>query len=109
VFPVSIARRYKKGKRFPAAKREAETVLGELPQPRRTWLIDLYLFPPLGVGRALSEGLLASARAFVGDLCQAFFVFGISRLSRRIGGAVGDGVHLSPLFQLRRMSGPASK
>ena len=31
------------GKRFPAAKREAEKVLGGLPQLRRTWLMDLYL------------------------------------------------------------------
>lgn len=39
------------GKSFPAAKREAEKVLNELPQLRRTWLMDLYLFPPLGVRR----------------------------------------------------------
>jgi hypothetical protein len=45
------------GKRFPAAKREAEKVLGELPQLRRTWLMDLYLFPPIGVRREFAEVL----------------------------------------------------
>ena len=34
------------GKRFPAAKREAEKVLNDLPRLPRTWLMDLYLFPP---------------------------------------------------------------
>jgi hypothetical protein len=43
------------GKRFPAAQREAEKVLGELPQLRRTWLMDLYLFPPLGVRREFTD------------------------------------------------------
>ena len=37
------------GKRFPDARCEAEKVLNNLPQPRRTWLMDLYLFRPLGV------------------------------------------------------------
>jgi hypothetical protein len=41
------------GKRFPAAKREAEKLLGGLPQVRRIWLMDLYLFPPLGGRRTL--------------------------------------------------------
>jgi hypothetical protein len=52
------------GKRFPAAKREADKVLGESPQLRRTWLMDLYLFPPLGVRRHLTDALtlLAAAR-----------------------------------------------
>src|SRR5580700_4086864 len=45
------------GKRFPAAQREAEKVLGELPQLRRTWLMDLYLFPPLGVRREFTDAL----------------------------------------------------
>ena len=45
------------GKRFPAAQREAEKVLGGLPQLRRTWLMDLYLFPPLGVRRDLTDAL----------------------------------------------------
>jgi hypothetical protein len=41
------------GKRFPAAKREAEKVLGRLPHLRRAWLMDLYVFRPLGVRREL--------------------------------------------------------
>jgi hypothetical protein len=45
------------GKRFPAAKREAEKVLGDLPQLRRAWLMDLYLFPPIGVRREFAEVL----------------------------------------------------
>lgn len=45
------------GKRFPAAKREAEMILGRLPQLRRTWLMDLYFFPPLGVRRDLADTL----------------------------------------------------
>jgi hypothetical protein len=51
------------GKRFPAAKREAEKVLGGLPQLRRTWLMDLYLFPPLGVRRELADALTLPAAA----------------------------------------------
>jgi hypothetical protein len=49
------------GKRFPAAQREAEKVLGRLPQLRRTWLMDLYLFPPLGVRREFAEALTLPA------------------------------------------------
>jgi hypothetical protein len=45
------------GKRFPASKREAEKVLGRLPQLRRAWLMDLYFFPPLGVRRELGDAL----------------------------------------------------
>ncbi len=45
------------GKRFPAAQREAEKILGGLPQLRRTWLMDLYLFPPLGVRRDFGDAL----------------------------------------------------
>jgi hypothetical protein len=39
------------GKLFPAAKHEAENILGRLPQLRRVWLMDLYFFPPLGARR----------------------------------------------------------
>src|SRR5580658_4193771 len=49
------------GKRFPAAKREAEQVLGDFPQRRRTWLMDLYLYPPLGVRREFARALTAPA------------------------------------------------
>jgi hypothetical protein len=45
------------GKRFPAAKGEAEKILGRLPQLRRTWLMDLYLFPPVGVRCELGDTL----------------------------------------------------
>jgi hypothetical protein len=48
------------GKRFPAAKREAEKVFGDLPQLRRTWLMDLYLFPPPGVRREFADALALS-------------------------------------------------
>ena len=43
------------GKRFPAAKCEAEEILGRVPQLRRAWLMDLYFFPPLGVRRELGD------------------------------------------------------
>ena len=45
------------GKRFPAAKGEAEKILGRLPQLRRTWLMDLYFFPPVGVRREFGDTL----------------------------------------------------
>jgi hypothetical protein len=45
------------GKRFPAAKREAEKVLERLPQLRRTWLMDLYFFPPVGTQRERADSL----------------------------------------------------
>ena len=45
------------GKRFPAAKREAEKVLERLPQLRRTWLMDLYFYPPVGTRRELTDPL----------------------------------------------------
>jgi hypothetical protein len=43
------------GRRFPAARSEAEKLLGSCPQLRRTWLMDLYLFPPAGVRRELGD------------------------------------------------------
>ena len=45
------------GKRFPAAKCEAEEITGRLPQLRRAWLMDLYFFPPLGVRREFGDSL----------------------------------------------------
>ncbi len=51
------------GKRSPAAKIEAEEVLGELPSQRRTWLMDLYLYPPVGVGSQFDDALSSSASA----------------------------------------------
>lgn len=44
------------GKRFPAAKREAEKVLGEIPLRPRVWLMDLYLYP-VGVRREFADAL----------------------------------------------------
>jgi hypothetical protein len=51
------------GKRFPAAKREAEAMLGDFPLRQRTWLMDMYLYPPLGAHRELVSTLAPSAPA----------------------------------------------
>ncbi len=45
------------GKRFPAAKREAEKLLDHFPQRQRVWLMDLYLYPPLGLRRDFANAL----------------------------------------------------
>jgi hypothetical protein len=45
------------GLRFPAAKREAEKLLDHVPQRQRVWLMDLYLYPPLGVRRDFAGAL----------------------------------------------------
>ena len=45
------------GKRFPAAKREAEKMLADIPPPRRTWLMDMYLFPDHGLRRDQDSAL----------------------------------------------------
>jgi hypothetical protein len=39
------------GKRFPLAKREADKLFDDFSQRQRAWLMDLYLYPPLGVHR----------------------------------------------------------
>ena len=50
------------GKRFPAAKREAEELLIDFPQRRRTWFMDKYLYPSLDVHRDVTGALsVASA------------------------------------------------
>jgi hypothetical protein len=49
------------GKRFPDAKREAERLLGDYPQRQRSWLLDLYLYPPLGVRREFARALASPA------------------------------------------------
>ena len=49
------------GKRFPAAKRDAEKLLGDLSQRQRTWLMDLYLYPPLGARRETTAALAPPA------------------------------------------------
>jgi len=54
------------GKRFPAAKREAEKLLGDFSTQPRTWLLDLYLYPPLGVHRELADALADPATSTQG-------------------------------------------
>jgi len=49
------------GRRFPQAKREAERLLVEYPLRPRIWLMDLYLYPPLGNHRELVSTLAPSA------------------------------------------------
>jgi len=41
------------GKRFPAAKREAEEILVDFPQRQRVWFMDKYLYPSLEMQRDL--------------------------------------------------------
>jgi len=48
------------GKRFPAAKREAEVLLVDFPQRQRVWFMDKYLYPSLDIRRE-SVGALAPA------------------------------------------------
>lgn len=48
------------GRRFPAAKREAEAMLGDLPLKPRTWFMDGYLYPSLGIHRELASSLAPS-------------------------------------------------
>jgi hypothetical protein len=50
------------GSRFPTAKGEAEKLLGDYPQRQRIWLMDLYLYPPLGVRREFANALATSTR-----------------------------------------------
>jgi hypothetical protein len=49
------------GKRFPTAKREAEKLLGELRVGQRAWLMDMYLYPSLGVRHEFANALALSA------------------------------------------------
>ena len=51
------------GKRFPPAKREAEKLLGDFPLRERAWLMDMYLYPSLGIHRELVNTLAPSAAA----------------------------------------------
>ena len=51
------------GRRFPQAKREAERLLVEYPLRPRIWLMDLYLYPPLGIHRELVSTLAPSVVA----------------------------------------------
>lgn len=49
------------GKRFPAAKKEAETLLVDSAQRKRDWFMDRYLFPSLSAHRELASSLAPAA------------------------------------------------
>jgi hypothetical protein len=49
------------GKRFPAARREAEKAFGNFPLRQRAWLMDLYLYPPQGIRREFASALVPPA------------------------------------------------
>ncbi len=51
------------GKRFPAAKQQAERLLGDYPLGRHIWFMDLYLYPLAFHHRAASTPAPASATA----------------------------------------------
>lgn len=51
------------GKRFPNTKREAERLLGGFPLKPRVWLMDMYLYPSLGVHREFASALAPSVAA----------------------------------------------
>lgn len=48
------------GKRFPAAKREADRLLGDMTQRPHAWFMDMYLYPSLGIHRELASELAPS-------------------------------------------------
>jgi hypothetical protein len=48
------------GKRFPAAKREAEAKFGDFPAHQRVWFMDKYLYPSLNTHRELAGTLAPS-------------------------------------------------
>jgi hypothetical protein len=49
------------GRRFPVAKREAETMLVDFPARQRAWFMDKYLYPSLNTHRELANALAPSA------------------------------------------------
>lgn len=49
------------GRQFPAAKREAEKLLGDFPQRHGACLMDFYLYPPRGIRREFANALVPSA------------------------------------------------
>jgi hypothetical protein len=50
------------GNKFPAAKRQAEKLLGDYAlRPQRAWLMDLYLYPTLGMRREFANALAATS------------------------------------------------
>ena len=48
------------GKRFPAAKRTADKLVGEASPNRRTWLMDQYFYPPFGGRREHTDAIAPS-------------------------------------------------
>jgi hypothetical protein len=48
------------GKRFPAAKRDAEAILIDFPQRQRNWFMDRYLYPSLSTHRELVSSIAPS-------------------------------------------------
>jgi hypothetical protein len=48
------------GKRFPAAKREAEAMLIDFPERQRAWFMDKYLYPSLNTHREMANALAPS-------------------------------------------------
>jgi hypothetical protein len=48
------------GKRFPASKREAERLLGDVLQQPHAWFMDMYLYPSLAIHRELTGELAPS-------------------------------------------------
>ena len=57
------------GKRFPAAKREAEKLLGEAPTTPHVWFMDMYLYPSLGIHRECANDLTPSWGSEHGAAC----------------------------------------
>jgi hypothetical protein len=49
------------GKRFPAARRDAEALLVDFPQRERGWFMDKYLYPSLTLQREFANVLTPSA------------------------------------------------
>lgn len=54
------------GKRYPAAKKKAELVMGEFLLNQRNWLMDRYLYPPVAVHREFAATLVPAELALVG-------------------------------------------
>jgi hypothetical protein len=48
------------GRRYPAAKKNAELLIGDALMNSRNWLMDKYLYPPLGIHREFAAALLPS-------------------------------------------------
>jgi hypothetical protein len=48
------------GKQFPAAKRDAEKLLGEARSAKHVWFMDMYLYPSLGINREWASELKPS-------------------------------------------------